>query len=284
MKRISPGLKKLLRMAVKEDLGSGDVTSLATIPASAMGYMTLFAKEEGIIAGLPVFKEVHKLVDSSTRVELQLNDGSRVTPGVEVANLTGRMRSLLAAERLSLNFMQRLSGIATFTGKFVEAAQPYKMKIYDTRKTTPLWRELEKYAVTIGGGCNHRFGLYDMILIKDNHIDTCGGIEEAAHKAIEYRRTRRKGIKIAVEVRSLWELPSILSLDIDLVLLDNMSVRRIRRAIEIIGNRNKPEIEISGRITLNRISKLGQAGVRRVSVGALTHSAPALDLSLKYST
>lgn len=278
LKQILP----LLRQALAEDVGSGDLTSLATIPQLACGKLILIAKAEGIICGLRLLKEIFQILDRGIRINFFKKDGEWVKVGEEVAIIKGKVRSLFAGERLALNFLQRLSGIATFTRRFVEAGKPYGMKIYDTRKTTPLWRQLEKYAVRVGGGMNHRHGLYDMILIKGNHIDACGGIVPAVQRALEFRRSLLRKIKLGVEVRSIAELRSILPFGPDLIMLDNMRLAEISSALSLIGGAKKPELEISGGITIERIPQLGRLGVRRVSVGAITHSAPALNLSFKY--
>ena len=281
--KLSEEEKGLLYKALEEDIGPGDVTSRATIDADLSGKLVLDAKQRGIVCGLSVFAAVFTLVDPGTTIRFIAHDGDPVRPGQRIAIVHGKIRSLLAAERVALNFLQRLSGIATFTHRFVKAVKPYPLKIYDTRKTTPLFRRLEKYAVRTGGGYNHRFGLYDMILIKDNHIDACGGIIDAVNRARDYGRSHDSTIKIGVEVRSIRELQKALPLKVDLILLDNMRLDQIRRAIELVGSARKPELEISGGITLRRLRRLAEAGVRRVSIGALTHSAPALDFSLNYS-
>jgi len=281
MKHIPADLKTLIKKAIKEDIGSGDITTLATIPQSDTGSLVLVAKQQGIVCGLAVFSEVFKLLDSSTKIRLFKKDGDRIRAGEQVAVVSGNLRALLSGERVALNFLQRLSGIATYTRRFVDAARPYPLKIYDTRKTTPLWRSLEKYAVRIGGAYNHRFGLYDMILIKDNHIDACGGIVEAVNRARAYHRSRRLKVKIGVEVRTIRELRSVIPLKVDLILVDNMPISQIRRVVELLGGANRPELEVSGGITLRKIRRLAELGVRRISIGALTHSAPAMDFSLK---
>ena len=282
MKDVFPNLDKVLKSALDEDIGTGDITSESVIPPGKNGLLVLVAKAKGVICGLPVFARIHTLIDKDTAITLFKNDGDVVMPGDEIALIKGNLRSLLAAERVSLNFLQRLSGIASLTRKFVEKVRPYGLKIYDTRKTTPLLRQLEKYAVRCGGGHNHRFGLYDMILLKDNHIDACGGIEQAIIKAQSYRRKTKSRVKIAVEVRSLSDMVAVLPFEVDLVLLDNMTYKQIRNVLRMVDDHKKPEIEVSGGITLKTISRLAEIGVRRVSIGALTHSAPALDLSLDY--
>lgn len=272
----------LLKQALEEDIGEGDVTTEATIPDHLQGKLVVKVKAPGIICGLSVFEKLYQLLDRSVLVNILKKDGDRLNAGDRVAIVSGPLRSLLTGERVALNFLQRLSGIATFTARFVTIANRYGIKVYDTRKTTPLWRALEKYAVRIGGGYNHRFGLYDMILIKDNHIDACGDIVNAVAKAVAYNQKQRRKLKIGVEVRTLAELHAILPFPVDLILLDNMPLKTIRKAMAIIGRAEKPEVEVSGGITLKRLKALGQAGVRRVSIGALTHSAPALDIACDY--
>lgn len=282
MKNLLKKIVPLLKQALEEDIGKGDVTTEATIPDHLQGKLVVKVKAPGIICGLPVFEKLYQLLDRRVLVNSLKKEGDRVNAGDKVAIVSGPLRSLLAGERVALNFLQRLSGIATFTGRFVTVANRYGIKIYDTRKTTPLWRALEKYAVRIGGGYNHRSGLYDMILIKDNHIDACGDIVSAVAKAVAYNQKQRRKLKIGVEVRTLAELHAILSFPVDLILLDNMPLATIRKAMAIMGRAEKPEVEVSGGVTLKRLKALGQAGVRRVSIGALTHSAPALDIACDY--
>lgn len=283
MRHIPKELKTLIKKALKEDIGSGDITSRATIAQTETGKLVLVAKQQGVVCGLAVFSEVFKLIEPSTKIRFFKKDGDEVRAGDQVAVLSGNLRALLSGERVALNFLQHLSGIATYTRRFVNAVKPYPVKIYDTRKTTPLWRWLEKYAVRIGGGYNHRFGLYDMILIKDNHIDACGGIVEAVNRAKAYCGSRGLKVKIGVEVRTIKELESVLPLKVDLILVDNMPINWIRRVLKIMRDAKRPEIEVSGGITLRKIKRLAELGVRRVSIGALTHSAPAMDFSLKLS-
>lgn len=283
MRHIPKELKTLIKKALKEDIGSGDITSRATIAQTETGKLVLVAKQQGVVCGLAVFSEVFKLIEPSTKIRFFKKDGDEVRAGDQVAVLSGNLRALLSGERVALNFLQHLSGIATYTRRFVNAVKPYPVKIYDTRKTTPLWRWLEKYAVRIGGGYNHRFGLYDMILIKDNHIDACGGIVEAVNRAKAYCGSRGLKVKIGVEVRTIKELESVLPLKVDLILVDNMPINWIRRVLKIMRDAKRPELEVSGGITLRKIKRLAELGVRRVSIGALTHSAPAMDFSLKLS-
>lgn len=271
-------LDNLILAAIKEDLGSGDVTTEATIPKNLNGISRIKAKENGIICGLPIVKRVYKLIDKNVKVKTLKVDGDKVEKGDIVAEISGKMRSILTGERLALNFVQRLSGIATYTKKIAYILDPFEAKIYDTRKTTPLWRVLEKYAVIIGGGCNHRFGLFDMYLIKDNHIDVAGSVAKAVKLA---KKSNKRGLKIATEARNMDEVKQAVVEGVDLILLDNMSPAEVKKALSII--KDSAEVEISGGITLNNILKYARVGVKRFSSGSLTHSAKALDFSMKIS-
>jgi len=265
----------LIDLALAEDVGPGDVTTQATIPEGATGEAVILAKAHGVLAGLPVAAEVFRRVDRGIRFEELAQDGEPVAPGDAVARLSGPLRGILTGERTALNFLSHLSGIATLTAEFVTAVAPYRAVILDTRKTTPGWRSLEKYAVRCGGGRNHRLGLYDMVLIKDNHIAACGSISEAV------RRVRAAGVKvpIEVEVKDLDELAEALSLEVDRILLDNMDLEELREAVRLAGG--KVPLEASGGVTLENVAEVAACGVDFISVGAITHSAPALDLSLE---
>jgi nicotinate-nucleotide pyrophosphorylase (carboxylating) len=265
----------LIEAALAEDLGPGDVTTEAIVPAGAKGEGVILAKAEGILAGLPIAGEVFRRVEPGIRFTPEAQDGEPVAPGQVVARLSGPLRGLLTAERVALNFLCRLSGIATLTSRYVEAVALYPAVILDTRKTTPGWRALEKYAVRCGGGRNHRMGLYDMVLIKDNHIAAAGSLAEAV------RRARASGAKLAieVEVRTLEELEEALALGVERVLLDNMDLATLREAVKRA--RGRAKLEASGGITLENVAEVAATGVDYISVGALTHSAPALDLSLE---
>jgi nicotinate-nucleotide pyrophosphorylase (carboxylating) len=265
----------LIEAALAEDLGPGDVTTEAIVPAGAKGEGVILAKAEGILAGLPIAGEVFRRVEREIQFAPQAQDGEPVAPGQVVARLAGPLRGLLTAERVALNFLCRLSGIATLTSRYVEAVALYPAVILDTRKTTPGWRALEKYAVRCGGGQNHRMGLYDMVLIKDNHIAAAGSLAEAV------RRARASGAKLAieVEVRTLEELEEALALGVERVLLDNMDLATLREAVKLA--RGRAKLEASGGITLENVAAVAATGVDYISVGALTHSAPALDLSLE---
>ena len=269
--------RPLIELALAEDVGPGDVTTQATIPEGAAGEAIILAKAHGVLAGLPVAAEVFRRVDEGIEFRELAQEGEPVAPGDAVAHLSGPLRGILTGERIALNFLTRLSGIATLTAEFVTAVAPYRAVILDTRKTAPGWRALEKYAVRCGGGRNHRMGLYDMVLIKENHIAACGSLSEAV------RRVRAAGPKvpIEVEVRDLAELEEALSLGVDRVLLDNLDLPTLREAVRLAGGR--VPLEASGGISLEDVAEVAACGVDFISVGAITHSAPALDLSLEVS-
>ncbi len=264
-----------IRRALAEDIGKGDVTSLRLVKANQQGRAHIVAKADGVLCGMPVVQCVFHCLDPRLRIECLGRDGRQVRRGEVVARIRGRVRPILSGERVALNFLQHLSGIATQTAQFVAAVRGSNTKIYDTRKTTPLWRGLEKYAVRTGGGHNHRMGLFDMILIKDNHIDAVGGIGPAVARA-----RKKRGRRIGVEARTLEEVREAVTSQADLILLDNMPIHRIRQALRI--GKGKTEIEVSGGINIARAKKMASLGVSRLSIGALTHSAPALDFSLEY--
>jgi nicotinate-nucleotide pyrophosphorylase (carboxylating) len=277
---IDTSILTLIQMALTEDLGAaGDVTSLATLPTNRMVTGYVRAKADGIIAGLPLIAEVYRQLDPNVQIKLLAQDSHKVTPGQVVAEVYGESRSVLAGERVSLNFLQRLSGVATLTAQFVEAVKDTNAIILDTRKTTPGWRMLEKYAVRIGGGQNHRVGLYDMVLIKDNHIEAAGGVLAAIKAAQANPLTAQ--LPIEVEVKNEQELREALEFDLTRVLLDNMTLDQMRSAVNITAGR--VPLEASGNMSLERIRAVAETGVDYISVGALTHSAPALDLSMKIS-
>jgi nicotinate-nucleotide pyrophosphorylase (carboxylating) len=270
--------EQLIKMALAEDLGErGDITSLATIPANVRLCGHLRAKAVGVLAGLPLVEMVYRQVDPNVTVSFYAQDGERVSDGTAAAEVTGPGRSVLTGERVALNFVQRLSGIATLTARFVAAVEGTRAVILDTRKTTPGWRSLEKYAVRMGGGRNHRSGLYDMVLVKDNHIDGAGGITPAVNAARAYLPAHNTLIE--VEVRTLEELREALSLGVDRILLDNMDEEQMRAAVQLAAGR--VPLEASGNMSLERARAVAETGVDFISVGALTHSAPALDLSMK---
>ena len=273
-------LDEIIRLALEEDLGDGDHTSLATIPAEARGKVGLLVKESGVVAGIEVARKVFEAVDKSIEFQAFMQDGDAVEPGDTVFEAQGLSRSLLTAERLALNFMQRMSGIATRTARMVALTRGTRAKILDTRKTTPLLRELEKYAVKAGGGHNHRFGLYDMMMIKDNHIDFAGGIKPAIDAAHRYLQSTGKSLKIEIEVRNPGELDEVLARGgIHRIMLDNFTPEDMQKAVEKIAGRY--ETEASGGITEESLPRYAATGVDYISVGALTHHIKSLDLSLK---
>ena len=271
---------KLIDLAFAEDIGDGDHTTLCCIPADAMGKSHLLIKEDGILAGVEVAKEVFRRFDPEMRVEVKINDGAAVKKGDVAMIVEGRVRSLLQTERLMLNIMQRMSGIATMTNRYVKRLEGTGTRVLDTRKTTPGMRMLEKQAVKIGGGCNHRIGLFDMILLKDNHVDFAGGISNAINRCHEYLETHGLNLKIEIEVRNFDELQQVLERGgVDRIMLDNFSVADTRKAVEIINHRY--ETESSGGITFDTIRDYAECGVDFISVGALTHSVKGLDMSFK---
>lgn len=269
----------LLTLAFAEDVGDGDHTTLSTIPADEMGKQRLIVKEEGIIAGVEIAKKVFDKFDPELKMTVFINDGAHVKPGDIAFEVEGRVRSLLQTERVMLNIMQRMSGIATVTAKYQERLEGLKTKVLDTRKTTPGLRMLEKEAVKIGGGCNHRIGLFDMILIKDNHVDFAGGIKEAISSAKKYCKETGRDLKIEIEVRNTDEINQALEAGVDRIMLDNFTPERTREAVELINGR--VEIESSGGITIDTLRAYGECGVDYISVGALTHSVKGLDMSFK---
>ncbi len=270
----------LIKIAIAEDLGDGDHTSLSTIPADAQGKARLIIKQDGILAGINVALEIFKIIDKDIKVNLLLNDGAQVKKGDIAFTVEGRVISILQAERLVLNFMQRLSGVATQTHIYAEKIADLKTKVLDTRKTTPGMRLLEKEAVKIGGGCNHRIGLFDMILIKDNHVDFAGGIKNAILAAQNYCKQKGKNLDIEIETRNFDEIRQVLEIGgVRRIMLDNFNVEDTKKAVEMIGGRF--ETESSGGITLENLRDYALAGVDFISVGALTHQIKSLDMSLK---
>src|ERR1051326_7015295 len=275
-----PFLERFISNALKEDIGDGDHTSLACVPASARGRARLLVKDPGIIAGVELAQLIFKKVDRNLEVKVLMRDGKKVEPGDVVLTVSGKDRSILTAERLVLNCMQRMSGIATLTHRIAERCKDTRTKILDTRKTTPGMRLIEKWAVKIGGGENHRIGLYDMILIKDNHVDYCGGIKNAIAAANEYFNRKKKNLEIEIEVRNMAELDEVLSFGkVQRILLDNFSPARMKEAVKKIHGRF--QTEASGGINEKNIRAYALTGVDYISAGALTHSYKSLDLSLK---
>ncbi len=269
----------LIALAFAEDVGDGDHTTLSTIPADEMGRQQLIVKEEGILAGVEMARRVFNYFDPELKMTVFINDGARVKPGDIAFVVEGRVRSLLQTERTMLNIMQRMSGIATMTAKYQDRLAGLKTKVLDTRKTTPGMRLIEKEAVKIGGGENHRIGLFDMILIKDNHVDFAGGIQQAVAAAKNYCKETGRDLKIEVEVRNTDEIDQALAAGVDRIMLDNFTPERTREAVDHIAGR--VEIESSGGITLDTLRQYGECGVDYISVGALTHSVKGLDMSFK---
>lgn len=274
-------IDELLDLAFAEDIGDGDHTTLCCIPADEMGKQQLLVKEEGILAGVEIAKKVFHKFDPELKMTVFINDGAHVKPGDVAFVVEGRVRSLLQTERLMLNIMQRMSGIATMTAKYMDRLKGLKTKVLDTRKTTPGMRMLEKEAVRIGGGMNHRIGLFDMILLKDNHVDFAGGIANAINKANEYIKANHKdGMKIEIEVRNFDELDEALATGhVGRIMLDNFTPENTKNAVDIVAGRC--ELESSGGITFDTLRDYGECGVDYISVGALTHSVKGLDMSFK---
>jgi nicotinate-nucleotide pyrophosphorylase (carboxylating) len=273
-------VKQFISAALDEDMGDGDHTSLACVPASAKGKAHLLVKQNGIIAGVELALVIFKQVDSKLKTTVFINDGAQVKKGDIILIVEGNSQSILLAERLVLNCMQRMSGIATYTNMLTSLCKGTNTKVIDTRKTTPTIRGLEKWAVLIGGGANHRIGLYDMILIKDNHIDYAGGIKQAIAATNAYLKAKKKKLKIEIEARNMKELKEILSVGkVDRIMLDNFSIPNIKKALLLIGG--KYETEASGGINEKTIASYAKCGVNFISVGALTHNIKSIDLSLK---
>ena len=281
---MKPNLKKinpLIKQALKEDIGKGDITTSCTVPEEAQGLALILNKQEGVLAGIDVCRQVFLSVDKDLQIEAPLPDGTWLEYGQVVLTIQGRTKSILTAERTALNFLQHLSGVATTASHFVKAVEGTRAKILDTRKTIPGLRYLEKYAVACGGGQNHRMGLYDMVLIKDNHIEAAGG--PAA--AIELVRHKNKKVKIEIEVQSLAQLEEAAALEPDVIMLDNMKPEMMAEACRMVfslpaRDKGKLKLEASGNVSLETVRQIAECGVDYVSVGAITHSAPALDFSL----
>lgn len=271
------GIDSLIETALKEDMPAGDVTSDNIIPADSVSRAIIIAKEEGILAGIYVAERVFKKIDPAVSFEIHREDGQRIGKKDKLATIKGASRSMLKGERTALNFLQRMSGIATETNKYVRALEGKKTKVLDTRKTTPGLRSLEKYAVRMGGGENHRLGLSDMVMIKDNHLKIIGSISEALRLA---RERVRSGMKIEVEVTNLDEVKEALEAEADIVMLDNMSWESMKEAVDWIDGRIK--VEVSGNVNQRKIEKIAELGVDFVSIGALTHSYRSLDISMEF--
>ncbi len=280
MLKVEELVDRLIDLSFAEDIGDGDHTTLCCIPEDAMGKSKLLIKEDGILAGVEIAKEVFHRFDPTMQVEVLMGDGTKVKRGDVAMIVTGKVRSLLQTERLMLNIMQRMSGIATMTAKYVERLEGTHTRVLDTRKTTPGMRMLEKQAVKIGGGCNHRIGLFDMILLKDNHVDFADGIANAINRCHEYLKQKGLDLKIEIEVRNFDELKQAMDCGgIDRIMLDNFSVADTKKAVEIVGG--KYETESSGGITFDTLRDYAECGVDFISVGALTHSVKGLDMSFK---
>ncbi len=288
-------IEEIVQLAIKEDIGNGDITSKIFIPDGSKSEGVLVAKETGIVAGLPVAGYVLSQIDKNLLLSVSIEDGSRVEKGAVIASVKGLTISLLSAERLMLNFLQRLSGIATATNKFAEKTKGYKAQILDTRKTTPGWRYLEKYAVKIGGGANHRMGLYDQILIKDNHLKIMESEKEngdMGHLVKKAREQIADEVLIEVEVEDLCQIKDVMDAGVDIILFDNMVPSKINEAVEMVreledscdaGTGRAILTEASGNITIENVEEYAKAGVDRISVGMITHSARALDISFDIS-
>ncbi len=273
-------INEIIDNALREDLGDGDHSSLACVPENAQGKATLYVKDDGVIAGVELAQLIFQRYDSNLKMEIFIQDGTEVKKGDIAFTLTGSSRSILATERLVLNFMQRMSGIATQTRQIVKLIEGTSVQLLDTRKTTPGIRYMEKWAVRIGGGGNHRFALYDMIMLKDNHVDYAGGIKPAIERTNQYLKTTGRDLKIEIEVRNEQELKEVLEVgNVDRIMLDNFTPERIKAVINSIPSQY--ETEASGGITLENIRGYAETGVQFISVGALTHSFKSLDMSLK---
>lgn len=280
MKSADQLIDELITLAFAEDIGDGDHTTLCCIPSTEMGKSRLIIKESGVLAGVEIAQRIFKHFDPDMRMDIFICDGAEVKRGDIAFTVEGRVQSLLQTERLVLNVMQRMSGIATTTRRYVKALEGTKTRVLDTRKTTPGMRMLEKEAVRIGGGVNHRIGLFDMILLKDNHVDFAGGIEQAITRAQSYLEEKRKKLKIEIEVRNFKELDEVMKVGgVDRIMLDNFSPSDTREAVRRIGGRY--ETESSGGITFDTLRDYAECGVDYISVGALTHSIQSLDMSLK---
>lgn len=279
MSKIDKNISKLISTALKEDVKNGDITTRATISKSKKASGNFLVKAEGAIAGLEIAKAVFKQVDPNIKFEIKIKDGSKVKPGDVAAIVYGRAKSLLTAERTALNFLQRMSGIATSANTYSEKIKHTQAKIIDTRKTVPGLRTLDKLAVKLGGCANHRIGLYDMFLIKDNHIEVAGSITKAVEACVRYNKKHRKKFKIEVETKNLKEVQEALRTKADIIMLDNFTLDEMQKAVQLI--KGKCKVEASGGINLETVTAVAETGVNFISVGALTHSVKALDISLE---
>jgi nicotinate-nucleotide pyrophosphorylase (carboxylating) len=273
-------IREFIKAALDEDVGDGDHTSIACIDANAVGKAIVRMKEAGVIAGITVAKEILNYIDGTIEIKALVSDGDEVQNGQEIIKIEGNVRNILKSERLLLNVMQRMSGIATKTKRFVKLIEGTNAKILDTRKTTPNFRFFEKWAVRIGGGHNHRFGLYDMILIKDNHITACGGVEKAIKAVNNYLQNLKLNLSVEIETRTIDEVNEVLQYgDVNRIMLDNFSIKNLKEAVLLINHRY--ETEASGGITENNIREVAETGVDFISMGALTHSYKSLDINMK---
>jgi nicotinate-nucleotide pyrophosphorylase (carboxylating) len=267
---------EVVRRALSEDVGTGDITTLLTVPDGLEAVGDFIATQPGVLAGMPVVERVFYWVNPTVRLERMVKEGQHFEAGAVLAQVRGEARALLTAERVALNFLQRLSGIATLTARFVETVRDLPVRICDTRKTTPGLRYLERYAVRVGGGYNHRFGLYDAVLIKDNHLAVCGGIAQAVHRV---RRVLPHTMKVEVECATLQQVQEALEAGVDVILLDNMTLEELRESVRIA--KGRAFLEASGGVRLDTVRRIAETGIDAISVGALTHSAPAIDIKLE---
>lgn len=279
MSKMDKSILKTISTALKEDVKNGDITTKATISKSKKAVGKFLVKADGIIAGLEIAKAVFKSIDPKIKFELKINDGSKVKYGDVAAIVSGRAQSLLTAERTALNFLQRMSGIATSANNYSEKVKHTKAKVIDTRKTVPGLRSLDKLAVNLGGCSNHRIGLYDMFLIKDNHIEVAGSISKAVEACVKYNKKHRAKFKIEVETKNLNEVEEALTTKADIIMLDNFEIDEMKKAVKIINGKCK--VEASGGVNLDTVKTIAETGVDFISVGALTHSVKALDISLE---
>lgn len=274
---------QFIRLALAEDLGEGDHSTLGAVPATKISKANLLVKDTGILAGVAMAQKIFQVVDDTLKVSVFKNDGDSIVKGEIAFTVEGKAQSILMAERLVLNCMQRMSGIATYTNKLCKLIEGTQARLMDTRKTTPNFRLMEKWAVAIGGGLNHRFALYDMVMLKDNHIDMAGGVRAAVEQVTNYLRSKNKSLKIEVETRTLAEVEEVLQVGgVDVIMLDNMSTDQMKQAVKLIAGRYKTEA--SGGITEATLRAVAECGVDYISVGALTHSVRSLDLSLKVAS
>lgn len=280
---IDSQIRKLVRQALEEDIGTADVTTQFVVSRNQKNQAVIFSNSNGILAGLPLVILTFKHLDAKMKFKIFKPEGGKIKKGDKVVEISGITHAILSAERTTLNFLQHLSGIATLTSQFVQKVQGTRAKICDTRKTTPLWRNLEKSAVKMGGGSNHRLGLYDMVLIKDNHIQAAGSITEAINLV---RQRNKKRLPVEVETKNLAEVKAALKAGVNFIMLDNFSVKNLNQAVKIIRfyekkSKKKIKIEASGNVNLDNVKKIARSGVDLISVGKITHSAPALDFSLE---